>query len=208
METAISKLKRAIWTIIKILTVNNDSEGPIFPRRVINKWPAIMLADSRIAKVPGRIILLILSIHTINGIKIGGVPWGTKWANISIVLLIQPYNINDSHNGRANLKVIAMCLVLVKIYGNKPIKLLIIIKKNILIKIKVDPWDLLFWINVFISLWIIIINLKYNILNREGINQKEYGIKSKMINDLVQFKENMIVEGSKEENKFVIIFKM
>lgn len=63
---------------------------PVFPKRVNNKCPAIMFAVSRTAKVPGRIILLIVSIHTINGIKIGGVPWGTRWANICWVWLNHP----------------------------------------------------------------------------------------------------------------------
>lgn len=55
-----------------------DKLGPVFPRRVINKCPAIILAANRTAKVPGRITLLIVSIHTINGIRTAGVPWGTK----------------------------------------------------------------------------------------------------------------------------------
>lgn len=65
-------------------------EGPVFPNKVINKCPAIILAVSRTANVPGRIILLIVSIHTINGIKIPGVPWGTKWQNMCWVLFIHP----------------------------------------------------------------------------------------------------------------------
>ena len=54
----------------------------MFPRRVISKWPAIIFADKRIANVPGRIRFLIVSIHTIKGIRTGGVPCGTRWANI------------------------------------------------------------------------------------------------------------------------------
>lgn len=46
----------------------------MFPRSVNNRWPAIMLAASRTARVPGRIMFLIVSIHTINGIRTGGVP--------------------------------------------------------------------------------------------------------------------------------------
>ncbi len=42
---------------------------------------------------------------TINGIKIIGVPIGTKWQNIWFILLIQPYNINDIHKGKARLAV-------------------------------------------------------------------------------------------------------
>lgn len=96
-------------------TIQKETEEPMFPKSVINKWPAIILAERRMAKVPGRIIFLIVSMQTIKGINIGGVPWGTMWANIIIVLFIHPYIINASHNGRASLRVIAMCLVLVKI---------------------------------------------------------------------------------------------
>lgn len=85
------------------------------PRRVRRRWPAIILAESRIAKVPGRIIFLIVSIQTIKGIRIGGVPWGTKWVNIWFILINQPYNINLNHKGRARERVKTMCLVLVKI---------------------------------------------------------------------------------------------
>lgn len=67
-----------------------DIEGPVFPRSVINRCPAIIFAANRTAKVPGRIMFLIVSIHTIKGIRIGGVPWGTRWANIWVVLLIHP----------------------------------------------------------------------------------------------------------------------
>lgn len=64
--------------------------GPVFPKRVISKCPAIIFAVNRTAKVPGRITLLIVSIHTIKGISTGGVPWGTKWANICCVWQIHP----------------------------------------------------------------------------------------------------------------------
>lgn len=41
---------------------------------------------------------------------------------------------------------------------------------------------------------------------REGINQYKEGINSKPRNVLNQFNEKIFVEGSKELNKFVIIF--
>ncbi len=56
--------------------------GPLFPSRVNSRWPAIMFAVKRTASVPGRIRLLIVSIMTINGISIVGVPCGTKCSNI------------------------------------------------------------------------------------------------------------------------------
>ena len=88
---------------------------PLFLINVINKWPAIILADNRTAKVPGRIIFLIDSINTIKGIKILGVPCGTKWVNIWFKFLIQPNNIMPIHkvNENDNLKI--KCLEDVKI---------------------------------------------------------------------------------------------
>jgi hypothetical protein len=82
IATADSRIRRRIWVIISKLIIIIDNEDPVLPRRVNNKCPAIILAANRIAKVPGRIIFLIVSIHTIKGIRTGGVPWGTRWANI------------------------------------------------------------------------------------------------------------------------------
>ena len=48
-----------------------------FLSKLSNKCPATMLADNRIDKVRGRIILLTISIRTIKFIKIIGVPVGT-----------------------------------------------------------------------------------------------------------------------------------
>lgn len=55
------------------------------------------------------------------------------------VLLIQPKNIKLNHKGRAKERVKVIWLVLVKIYGNKPKKLLNRIKVNKEINIKVVP---------------------------------------------------------------------
>lgn len=54
-------------------------EFPVDPRRHRSKWPAIMLAVSRIARVRGRINKLIDSIITMNGMRISGVPCGVRW---------------------------------------------------------------------------------------------------------------------------------
>lgn len=63
--------------IIRIIRLLIDS--PEDPRRDKSKWPAIMFAVSRIARVKGRIINLIDSIKTMKGIKGNGVPWGVRW---------------------------------------------------------------------------------------------------------------------------------
>lgn len=90
MATADSRISKRICVKIRIFNKIKDIDGPVFPKRVKSKWPAIMLAANRTANVPGRIMFLIVSIHTIKGIKIGGVPCGTKWANIWVVLFVHP----------------------------------------------------------------------------------------------------------------------
>lgn len=94
--------------------MTNDIEGPVFPNKVNNKCPAIILADSRIANVPGRITFLIISIQTINGIRIAGVPCGIKCLNICWLKLIHPNNMNAIHKGRERANVIDIWLVPVK----------------------------------------------------------------------------------------------
>lgn len=108
--------------------------GPFDERRVISKWPAIMLAVRRTAKVPGRIRFLIVSIRTMKGIKIAGVPLGIKWINMFWVLLIHPKNIKVNQIGREKVKLKIRCLVDVKMYGYRPRKLLKKIIKNKVIK--------------------------------------------------------------------------
>lgn len=115
IATANSKVNNKIWVITNIGISNEINLGPIFPNKVNNKCPAIILAVNRIVNVNGRITFLIVSIQIINGIKIVGVPWGTRWENIWFVLLIQPKIINDSHRGKANVKLSIKCLVPVKI---------------------------------------------------------------------------------------------
>ena len=44
-------------------------DGPLFLSKVSSKCPATMFAVKRIASVPGRIILLMASMITINGIN-------------------------------------------------------------------------------------------------------------------------------------------
>lgn len=61
-----------------------------FPSRIINRCPAIMFAVNRTARDVGRIILLTVSIHTMNGISIIGVFIGKVWVNILFVKLIHP----------------------------------------------------------------------------------------------------------------------
>lgn len=115
MATADSNINKSNCVIINNDIKIIDNEFPVFPNNVSKRWPAIIFAESRTAKVPGRITFLIVSINTIKGIKTGGVPWGTRWANICFVLLIHPKSINLNHKGKAKESVIVIWLVLVKI---------------------------------------------------------------------------------------------
>lgn len=85
------------------------------PNKDNKRCPAIIFADSRIAKVKGRIINLIDSIITINGISKKGVPWGVKSEKRLFKKLIILYNIILIHIFKDNDKQNLMCLVAVKI---------------------------------------------------------------------------------------------
>lgn len=54
---------------------------PDEPKRVRRRCPAIMLAVKRMERVNGRMINLIDSMITINGIRINGVPMGVRWVS-------------------------------------------------------------------------------------------------------------------------------
>lgn len=103
--------------------------------------------------------------------------------------------------------MITICLVLVKMYGKSPIKLLIIINKNKEIIIRFIPLKFFIGIMVLISLLIKIINLVQIQFKRDGINQNVLGIKVIINKILNQFNDKILVDGSKDENKFVIIFR-
>jgi len=84
-DTEISRINSKICEkimILKMIVLLID--WPDDPKRDRRRWPAIMLAVSRIDRVRGRIINLIDSIITINGIKINGVPWGVRCLNKSL----------------------------------------------------------------------------------------------------------------------------
>lgn len=82
IATADSRINNRICIKIKMNNKKNDILFPVLLNKVNSKWPAIILAVNRTAKVPGRIIFLIVSINTIKGIRIEGVPWGIIWINI------------------------------------------------------------------------------------------------------------------------------
>lgn len=170
-----------------------------------------MFAVNRIANVPGRMTFLIVSIHTINGISIGGVPCGTRWVNMCLVLLIHPNIINLTHKGRAIVNVSVRCLVLVKIYGNKPSILFIRIIENNDVNIRVLPL-LVFFVSrsVLSSSCIFFIVLFHAVLFRDGIVHILVGMVINPSIVLNQFIDvlNIFVDGSNTENRFLIIFSL
>jgi len=176
------------------------------PKSVINRWPATMFAINRTARVSGRIIFLMDSINTIKGIKAPGVLWGTKWANICFVWFSHPYNIKEIHRGILNVMVRAIWLEAVKIYGNRPIKLLIKIKIKRATKGVEDPLNDVGPSNVLNSSWsLLIIDLSTK-KNLFGVIQKIGVNKVKKIIELIQLNGIFIIAvGSKTENKLVII---
>lgn len=79
---------------------------PEEPSKDNSKWPAIIFAVKRIARVSGRIINLMDSIITIKGIRMVGVPGGVKWERrlfkklniLNIIILIHIFRDSDKQN--------------------------------------------------------------------------------------------------------------
>ena len=109
--TADSKVRSKICVEIKEISTMFLAEAVWLPNKVISKCPATILAIKRTARVRGRIMFLIDSIKTINGMRILGVLWGTKCANMCFIWLNQPYIIKESHKGILKDRVIVRCLV-------------------------------------------------------------------------------------------------
>jgi len=63
--------------------------------------PALILATNRTVKVKGRIIILIVSIITKNGISRIGAPMGAKWAIDAFGFIIHPESKSIIHINKA-----------------------------------------------------------------------------------------------------------
>lgn len=193
---------------MRLIKIILEAVAVWLPRSVINRCPATIFAMSRTDRVIGRIRLLIDSIKTINGMRAPGVPEGTICANMWEVLLIQPKIMKVSHRGRARPRVNVICLEEVKTYGKSPIKLLIKMKVNRAISIIVSPLEDGWPSRVLNSLCRVFFRPTIVVLIFEGTTQYSGAIKKKMIRELSQLNEIfMMVEGSKLENRLVIIFK-
>jgi len=149
--TAISRIDRMIKNKNDIdILIYEVSEK--FLRRLSNKWPATMFADNRIERVIGRIMFLVSSIKTMKFIRAFGVPVGTMWAIMFLVLFNQPKIIMAIQKIRAVDIVIIIWDVGVNTNGDKAILFIIITTINNEMKIIVDPFLLLFWRSGFSSL--------------------------------------------------------
>jgi len=121
-----------------------------------------------------------------------------------VVFLIHPKIMNANQSGNLKVRANLKCLEEVKIYGNSPKKLFNKIKVNRLVKKIVLPLNtgvLIKTLNSLCKSWFIRIHI---IEIREGISQYIGGIIKIINKDLIQFKEKIIVDGSKVENKFII----
>ena len=187
-----------------IILFNRFIDTRAFPKSDINKWPAIKLAVSRTHKVIGRIIFLTSSIITINIIRAGGVPWGTRWDNMWFVFLNQPNNIKVIQNVKERGRVITKCDVGEKIWGYKARKF--ITRIEIKAKMMNDslPFSVLLSVN-FTSFLKINIDFFINFSTGEEIFQKIKGMIERDTTRIVQEVEKIDELGSKTENKFIII---
>ena len=104
-----------------------------------SRCPATIFAARRTERVKGRITLLTISIKTIKGIRAGGVPKGTRCANIALGVRMHPISIWPSHRGSAKATVKVKCLEEVNTKGNSPKALLNKIKTISAIGTKVSP---------------------------------------------------------------------
>jgi len=175
---------------------------------LINRCPATILAVKRTDSVIGRIMLLINSIITMKFISGVGVPVGTMWITMLFVLLNHPCNIIESHIIRAVENEIDICAVGVKIKGNKAITfkisvtikidlIMIIVPFLVLGKIKFSISFLIKELIIINTLLIFILLFHFNsVKSRTGVNRVNQDMF--IIDD----------DGSKIENKLLIIFKL
>lgn len=76
--TAVSSVVRETESGIRIDFVGGEICSSVSDRRFIRRWPAIILATSRMERVSGRMSLLVSSIRTMKFISGVGLPCGTR----------------------------------------------------------------------------------------------------------------------------------
>jgi hypothetical protein len=122
---------------------------------------------------------------------------------MSLLNLIPPNSIIPSHKGTAMVREITMWLVDVKMYGNSPIKLLIII--NIKRDINTNLKYLFLNTMILNSLKSPSVNSLTNCFEALFFTQNTLTISARIIPE-TQFKDRvLLVEGSNDENRLVIM---
>jgi len=128
IETPISRrfINRIVTTLATFSLIDMIRDTKMERRRC----PAVMLAISRTERVTGRIKILIVSIRTMNGIKIGGVPCGSIDLNDDIGDLIQLNIKGIAHSDNPRGRITEMCELTGKISGSRELKLFVRIRKK------------------------------------------------------------------------------
>jgi len=175
-----------------------------FPNKDIRRCPAIKFAVSRTHKVIGRIMFLTSSIITMNIIRTLGVPWGTKWESILLVLLVHPNNIKASQNVRDIGKFKDTWEETENTWGYKATTLTVMINKNRDIIRRLTPFSFLLRVKETSIEKIEITFLKKS-MKEKGDNHIFKGKILKQINKINQENDKIEIEGSKIEKRFVII---
>lgn len=174
------------------------------PNSVIKRWPAIRLAVNRTQSVIGRIMFLANSINTMKFIKAFGVPCGTKWDSIWLVLFIQPLIIKVNQNANDNGRFTAMWEVKEKFCGKRAIIFVIKMVEKIPKIITSVLFSVLFKVNLTSFFKVLVIKLKTFIC--VGLIHHKGGLIRRAVNRTTnQAKENKVELGSNVENRLLII---
>jgi hypothetical protein len=87
------------------------------PRRDIRRCPATIFAISRMDRVMGRMMFLVISINTIKFMSGVGVPRGTRWAIIALMSVLTDRRLIDNQAGIVTMITGMACLVTEKVWG-------------------------------------------------------------------------------------------
>jgi hypothetical protein len=164
-----------------------------------------MLAESRTANVIGRIIVLMVSMQTINAISCVGVPRGSMCDSMCLVFINHPNRVKLIHSVKASESVVVMWLVEVNEYGRSPLVFLTMMNHRIENGITFSPFGLVIFIACN-SLQIFILMMFVSICCCDGIIHSDAGriiigvISLTQLNDVLND-----VAGSNVENKLIII---
>jgi len=173
-----------------------------FLRSSISRCPATILAVNRTDNVIGRIIFLTISITNIKLMRASGVPIGIVWINMCFVIKLQANIIIMNHIENANENEILIWAVGVKMNGNSAMKFKVKMNRKITLIRAIVPLGA-FSISVFISLLILFITMYFLLIKNLNFNVTVMGRRI-----VIHAELKIDEDGSKIENKFIIISKM